>query len=493
MVINKMINNKLKALHFLQAMQPSSRKAAWLGRITLPVALLLGGGLTAAFSSVSAMQEMGDKELGNVTGQAIMQMGKTPGTGISSDITFYKAGLDVAMELNMNIDKLQLGCTSAAVNGQHCDIDIDNLSLSGQSWTDGRPDSNALLTRPFFEFAIKNDDNPTLRQVTGIRLSAEKVSGLLTAGYQDGSTSEAASANGINTLSGYMTTLPTTGNAFTAARTVTQNDMPGVYVGGRIWINAFGGGVQDVQMNTYQFNLQAAPATLTVPGTTITGKRLTATDPLNFIASANIGTVDFDGWANVTANIFGIFPLNLTKNFNGSITGLTATAPVTEDLGYIHKIQVDSPFSLSMQKQNVLWPDAPVAAQTGWWMAFNDPVDIGEVNPSNPIFLTNNVVTQVLTGLDQTTVTKAQIDVSGSGPNCNTPSLVCTLTRSLTGQFNGGSRIFGLYCAGLSACLGGDLNLGTLNVPKNVLFPLSNLKLETQNITPNCWGASKFC
>ena len=168
-----------------------------------------------------------------------------------------------------------------------------------------------------------------------------------------------------------------------------------------------------------------------------------------------------------------------------------ATAPVTEDLGYIHKITVDSPFSLSMQGEDVLWPGAPAVAQSGWWMAFNDPVDIGQVNPSNTIYLTNDVLTQVLTG--NTNGSQASVDFSGTGATCNTPSLDCVLYRGLTGQYNGGTRVFGLYCAGVGNCLGGSLPLGTLTVPLDVNFPLSNLKLSTQSITANCWGSSKFC
>ncbi|WP_231866057.1 hypothetical protein, partial [Alcanivorax sp. HI0003] len=45
--------------------------------------------------------------------------------------------------------------------------------------------------RPFFQFAIKNDSSKTLREVVGIRLGGEDVSGPLSFGS-------------LNTFSGYM-------------------------------------------------------------------------------------------------------------------------------------------------------------------------------------------------------------------------------------------------------------------------------------------------
>lgn len=102
-----------------------------------------------------AMQELADEQLSEVSGQALMQMGKVEENGF----TFYKAGLDAVLEINLNIQKLQLGC--GGVNGPGCDIDIDHLSLSGDCAT--RPECSASLIRPFFEFAIKNDHTKTLR------------------------------------------------------------------------------------------------------------------------------------------------------------------------------------------------------------------------------------------------------------------------------------------------------------------------------------------
>jgi len=166
---------------------------------------------------VSAMVEMEDSQLSLVTGQALIQMNKLVGdngANGSSGMTFYTAGLDVMLELNLNIKKLQLGC--GGVNGVGCDLDIDNFSLgcianaagncislnpqAGSNQISGAVpdnigDQNQMkdfsIQRPFFQFAIKNDHTKTLREVVGIRMGGEEVSGPLSFGS-------------LNTFSGRM-------------------------------------------------------------------------------------------------------------------------------------------------------------------------------------------------------------------------------------------------------------------------------------------------
>ena len=175
------------------------------------LALLTG---LLALNAAMAMQPMSDEEMGAVSGQALLMMDMREGEGVSKDLNFYRAGLDAVVELNANFEKLQLGC--GGVNGPGCDIDIDHLSLSGPescfAGAGGRPGCDAILTRPFFEFAIKNDDTPH-REIVGFRLSSENAEGMLTAGQNTDA------PNGINVLSGYMRTTQITGTAQTQAVT----------------------------------------------------------------------------------------------------------------------------------------------------------------------------------------------------------------------------------------------------------------------------------
>ncbi|EDX88415.1 MULTISPECIES: hypothetical protein [unclassified Alcanivorax] len=172
--------------------------------------------------AVQAMVELKDEQLADVTGQALLQMNKE----FTNGYTFYKAGLDAELRLNMNIDKLQLGC--GGINGTDgCDLDIDNFSLgcvansSGQCITQNpvlgsiqkpgllRDCGNGtctgtnidktiqdqlkdfIINRPFFQFAIKNDSSTTLREVVGVRMGGEQVSGPMSFGS-------------LNVFSGFM-------------------------------------------------------------------------------------------------------------------------------------------------------------------------------------------------------------------------------------------------------------------------------------------------
>ncbi|MFI7982294.1 hypothetical protein ACFMJS_13520, partial [Acinetobacter baumannii] len=145
---------------------------------SLQVAILALGSL--CFSSAyagSTLVPMSDAELSATRGQALMSMSYIAPTDSanleklrdnSSNIGFYKLGMEAELEINTNIRKLQLGC--GGVNGAGgCDIDIDNLSLSGQNFdangnplpmsNEDRASSSAVLTNPFIEFAVKNPIN----------------------------------------------------------------------------------------------------------------------------------------------------------------------------------------------------------------------------------------------------------------------------------------------------------------------------------------------
>lgn len=440
--------------------------------------------LSLAFGSSYAlsMVPLDDGQLSNVTGQALLQMGKTPGEvgTASDDITFYKAGLDAEIELNLNIEKLQLGCTGNSINGQFCDIDIDNLSLSGMPdsigpdvWTDGRAGSSASLLRPFFEFAIKNDDSKTLREVVGIRMSAEQATGMLTAGYQDASMTRDESRSGINSLSGYMELASATGTGVTAQRTMsyadTNMELEGTVemcVGGVAFGVCIGVWTPiDYTSDTYNILVNPATATFTTAPTAIVGKRMVAA---NLTAVADVGNVTIhcpDGPSATNCLTATALGLPLREGVSGYITGVKADVQFSQALNLFHRIPVNNPFSLSMQSQDVLWPGAAAAAETGWWMAFEDPVDVGDVSAADPIVITNDVLKQLVNPINAVLSSK--------------PYPRCSLTGCLFGTV---------------------IDVGQVNLapyfsnPANYLnMPLSDLKLSAQNVVPNCWGSSRFC
>lgn len=446
---------------------------------------LIGLFCTAFSLSAPAMQKMQDDELAAVSGQALMQMSMTPGTGTSSDVNFYKAGLDAVVELNLNIDKLQLGCTAGTpINGQYCDIDIDHLSLSGMPdvlgdasnpdvWNGGRPASSAELVRPFFEFAIRHDDRKTLREVVGIRLSAEEARGMLTAGDQDASMTRDESRSGINSLSGYMEIASAKGNGITAQRNMSYADT-GMELAGTVemCIGAVVGsscwgvwGPVDYTSDDYDILVNPAEATFTTAQTAISGKRMVSA-PLT--AVADVGNISIhcpDGPSATNCLQATALGLPLREGVSGYITGVKADVQFSQALNLFHRIPVKNPFSLSMQSRDVLWPGAAVAAETGWWMAFEDPIDVGDVTASDPIDITNDVLQQLVDPIN---------DVLGSAPYPR-----CSITGCLFGTVIDVAEVpLAPY----------------FNNPANYLdMPLSDLKLAAQNVVPNCWGSARFC
>jgi hypothetical protein len=151
-----------------------------------------------ASMSAGAMVELEDSSLREIVGQdgsLFLADHVTPNslTGAPSDgsanFDFYRMGLDVKMDLNLNMSKFQLGCggVNDLLTGPGCDIDIDYLSFMGinSSGTlpspDG-PESAFQLTRPYIELAIKNENSPTQREVVGIKIGGQKINGALSIG-----------------------------------------------------------------------------------------------------------------------------------------------------------------------------------------------------------------------------------------------------------------------------------------------------------------------
>jgi hypothetical protein len=138
------------------------------------------------------MRPLNEDQMRSVTGQGLIVSDKISGTTLanpnaySSPFEFYRIGLDGELQLNLNVSKLQLGCggINDHLSGHAgCDIDIDYLSLMGRNGTDiGDPGSPFKLDRPYIEFAVKNDNSTTLREIAGIKIGAQSADGAISAG-----------------------------------------------------------------------------------------------------------------------------------------------------------------------------------------------------------------------------------------------------------------------------------------------------------------------
>lgn len=469
--------------------------------------VLLGSCMLAGWSSgARALQALNDAELAAVTGQALVFSNKI--YDASQGLTFYQVGLDASLSLNTNINHLALGC--GGINGAGaCDIDINDLSLSGIPGVGNCPSSgstagcDAVLTRPTITFAISGDNTPS-RQVLGFELGAQNMSAQLTFGANNGT------ANGINEFSGYMTTQPTTGTADTSAsvfgggarcaagqcQTVADNEV----VSGDIRVQPFPTGIcvfnchptfttdpsQSAGIIVPAHNSGTdGPLTFSLPSMTVTGNRLTVATgtgstvfpaiPLD--GTSNTGSLYFalsqavDGLVSNVPNgyLAGTVDGNDQPTSTGYINGINVKLPISESLGYIHVIQATSPFYLSFEKSAVHWPNAAAAdtAAPGWWMGFGNAVNIGTLSvPSTD-----------------------PIDPSPVFPQIASALTTYFSNPANTVQINGSAAWSALVNGSLVAPVGTVTLTGA-----NLSLPLSNLPLTGAQTPPgNCYGVAKFC
>ena len=473
-------------------------------KILLAVAITYWGGSFYAHSSVI---QLTDHELAQVEGQALINLTITSPAQANSlmqaaNIGFYKLATNAEIDLNINVHKLQLGC--GGVNGSGlCDIDMDYLSLSGISESsEGRASSSAKISNPFIEFAIKNPDSSAIREVVGFRLSAEHVQGLLSLGVEN-----SALPGGINRFSGFMKIQSGIGSSEAersqlkgyASTEAVYMDLSKYPIHGRmsallgiatVDFSTNGGGFNIPQMNNLPFEM----GTLVLNGSRKSNVSLTATVNIPTI-HLGVGSA-YPSQGRVTSNpqdpyqsTTGVYTagtpvdavvtactgpiLNIAciaaipgREFsgikmNGTVEGAQAQVNFTEALGFIHKIEVNSPFSLSLQRDQVRWPEAEEAniAQPGWWLAISDPISIGEIMPEDRL--------NIEPLLDQF--------AQQAGHYLNEHP---AMTNDILGVLLG---------SGL------DVNIGTIRPAQKLAMSLNDLQLKGQNFAPNCFGGHKFC
>jgi len=173
-----------------------------MSKITMAL-MPFAGLLLSGHAAHATLAPLDEAHLRDVVGQAAYFTTYTAPSGSgSSNFGFFTLGLNATVNLNANIQHLQLGC--GGVNGPGCDIDLSNVSLSGNPATNSACSASsvascdAILTSPFLRLAIANPTQLSQRQVVGIQLGAAAANGLLQAGQNT------TIPNGIGTLSGYI-------------------------------------------------------------------------------------------------------------------------------------------------------------------------------------------------------------------------------------------------------------------------------------------------
>ncbi len=486
----------------------------------------------------AAIQPLSDQELSDQAGQASFYTTYTPPSGSGSgtnpsDYGFFTLGMNATTSLNANVQHLQLGC--GGVNGPGCDIDMNNLSLSGIPGSGSCPagatsvaNCDATFTNPFIRLAIQNPNSLSTRQVVGIQLGAQNANGLLQSGQNT------ATANGINTLSGYMH-VQSTSAADTVTGTIATAPIvfpvynPGsgpanyTIVGNLTALYGIGA--------TAGFTLTKGNITIpgfsginfSVPAPTINGTRITqlSVNPSAGLPDVIIGyspdNNDCGAFANSACNAYGTPTNNPTfstagsggtysatsgstgtsgggvvattsscsglgcillanggvgDNFNvnlyGAIKNISANVQFIEPAGFLHSLPINSPISLSLQSQNVLWPGSPSAdiAQKGWWLSATNPVYVGNLLPSNPVNLCADP-TSTTTCVFKQFANQFNTYLANNPPNTN--DLGGVLTGSTLGA-----------------------QVGTITMSP-IYLTLTGVQLATQSTVPNCYGGLRFC
>ena len=317
-----------------------------------------------------AMTPLTDDELQAEVGQALFNLSyvaPNQSGNPNTNIGFYRVGLQADLELNANIAKLKLGCGGAnGADPNICDVDIDRLRFSGFAnatniYNDAAPVTDFLLKNPYIEFAIRNPNSASTREIVGLRLGALQAAGMMSFGERpynaDGTVAESTTLGGtghtgINRLSADMDiyvsngTIPTTlGNV-----TINENTPAGTNQTG---------GVTNVFLDQYfarASSMQIAP---------LKGKLsfLTATVQFNedfrFIHNISVGT------AATPANDFYISLSKLGDNLVRDVDGDDGTA-ANSDYDTDNK-PLNANTWLKWQKLSA--PTTWSAAGRGWWFS----------------------------------------------------------------------------------------------------------------------------
>lgn len=456
--------------------------------------LAMSFALLSSYSSANGLTNLTDKELSEQTGQALFNLSYiAPGASGNTDanntnVGFYKLGMEAIVELNANIKKLQLGC--GGMNGAGgCDIDIDNMSLSGNADTrEGRAGSSAVLTNPFIQFAIKNPNSASTRSIAGFRLSAEDIVGLLTFGDNNGT------PNGINSLSGYLKTQATNGTTYTTASNPNDNTTKfgtssSQILSGLLNISAplctsgcgkdpYNGFTSDPNSSkTTGLIIPSLRADYNVPASTVSGNRMKSV-VIQGVETTKIQDMNLtydSGSLHVNLNqcvkALGICAVSdTTFTMQAVITGVKAKINFEENMGYVHKLPLSGGgFYLGLQNQAIHWPGAASddIALPGWWMSFANPVDLGVLN----------------------TPEGYTVDFSSAYPQIAN-ALSVALSQNPT-SISGNESLEALFTGGIKK------DMGTINLSGQppALINLTSVPLSNaaQGVVPNCYGGLKFC
>lgn len=323
-----------------------------------------------------AMTPMSDDELQAEVGQALFSM-STIGAGANgnpqANIGFYKLSMEAQLALNANIKRLQLGCGGekpAGATGAICDIDISDIRLTGvvpslaagASGVDAGPASDFILNNPFIEFAIKNPNSASTREIVGFRLGA--ASALGTMSFGENPTSSNADDTGINSISGQ---LPTSVFGGTVPIRITSGILSGGT--GTAYTKSYNPTYDDIDPNNGNqdagwcggFLQSSCNADNSIRGPIHPYQKQLVLNRAQQIV------LDNDSRSGRFLNLYA----NVRVLINIEIRNINAL--INQDLKYIHEVKIRDQvggaaknFALSLQKENVIWQNQGIALNGGF-------------------------------------------------------------------------------------------------------------------------------
>ncbi len=294
-------------------------------------------------SHVWALEELTEDGMSQVVGQASLfttDYIAPGGSNPNANVGFYRLGLEAEVSLNANVRSMKLGCDVSDI----CDINFNNVRLTGlggSSASDSGPVTDFVLTRPFFEFAIRNPDTAATRELLGIRFGAAQALGRMSIG-ENPNPADNTDDTGITSFSGDM-------NAQIINAQMTN-----------ICAKVFGFCMSaTATLDDYDYAAKHGGMPLIFHRSQVNGCGST-----DFPAAVNC--MFFDGLVA-----------------NASLFGLVLDSRLTEDLKYIHDLGVEdgtgnpvADLSMSLQKEAITWQKIStnsftnvVAAQKGWWLS----------------------------------------------------------------------------------------------------------------------------
>ncbi|MDR7017545.1 hypothetical protein, partial [Acinetobacter sp. 3657] len=298
--------------------------------------------------------------------------------------------------------------------------------------------------------------------------------------------------NGINSLSGYIKTAATTGHVMTTPSTfgkASDQILKGL-VQAEIALCAEGCGQEPYNgfvslpnhSNTTGLSIPSLRADFAVPAAVISGQRMKSATIRNvnttriddIVVTTGSGRIQLGLNTPVkVACVLGACVASVSELYiqmNTRIQNLSANITFEENLGYLHNLPISGGgFYLGLQRQALKWPGAEDLdiAQPGWWMSFQNPVELGYLEaPAGKTVDISSVYPQVANSIAA---------FLSRGENATMVNSV----EGLTALFNGGinKTIPNIDLAGRTAFV----NLQDV--------PLGNV----QNVTSNCYGTLKFC